>query len=342
MAMNIRFTSLFVCTKLARCAHSCRYCSISKKNFSNLAFERFAVLTERLIDWVAGAVGDDLRVHPVLGNSNDIDESLIVRSRRLSDKAGSSIDVLPTGGLRFRSDNELRSWLAIWKENGIKCVHATFLGHGAIHDRWNGRRGDFEFLLRIQRIAADLGLQLGQSLLLTKSTMPLVHELIQILDTLPGKLEYRWVFPIGYIGLGTRHEDERITEDIRDELPNELAKLRGSWFETWRSEREWRELISNEKEVPATVPLKLEIDDANIDELERTPVSTIIADLKTRTHSVYAALPSLRGLAVDYGDSDNRKIYMRRDEIERLWVSRFLARSNTLLDIDLTELGIDH
>jgi CRISPR-associated protein Cas5d len=41
MARAVRFTDLFINTKIARCAHSCRYCSISKKDFSDLPFSRF-------------------------------------------------------------------------------------------------------------------------------------------------------------------------------------------------------------------------------------------------------------------------------------------------------------
>lgn len=342
MARAVRFTDLFINTKIARCAHSCRYCSISKKDFSDLPFSRFEDVVDSLIEWVSKNRGSEFGIYPVANNCDDIDDTLIPPYMRLLRRAGRTVDLMTTGGLRMRAKPQMKGWLSAWHEHGVNCVHASYAGHGPTHDRWNGRRGDFVWLLAVQQLAMELGMELGQSLFLAKSTLPLLNALIEELDAIGAKVRYRRIFPFAYVGLAARHEDDRIDEAIRDALPDLLGAAAPD-TSTWHSEREWIDLIycDPEDSVLSPVTFHLEVSDANIDQLESTPWDDIMADLETRTRAVYAAIPPIGELCSVYGDAANARIYASRIEMDRMWLARHLAATGTPLDLTLTQLGVD-
>ena len=140
----------------------------------------------------------------------------------------------------------MREWLAERRDAGIEWVGASFAGHGAIHDRWNGRQGDFDFLTRIQRIAADLGMKRMERLFVIKSLLPDLDESIERLNLIPGQVR-RFLCLFYYRGYAVRFEDDRITEEIRDGLPKHIAALIGDLGE-WRSEREWLKSVPDKKD----------------------------------------------------------------------------------------------
>src|SRR5262249_4772202 len=145
------------------CAHLCRYCSIDAKGVSGLArisFERFYALVDRFELW-----GRDhgFRVEQIVHASDDITDEVeqflaqvIPRAQAKSGDQGIAevtrvrAGTVRTGGVRMRSDSEIRVWLARWREAGSTEVHGSFCGTGTVHDWWNNREGDYGFLLRIQ------------------------------------------------------------------------------------------------------------------------------------------------------------------------------------------------
>jgi hypothetical protein len=65
------------------------------------------------------------------------------------------------------------------------------------------------------------------------------------------------------------YEDERLTEDDRDALPDQINALRGDKFGNWLSEREWIPVMLETADKPRRLQLKLDVNEANIDGLER-------------------------------------------------------------------------
>jgi hypothetical protein len=79
----------------------------------------------------------------------------------------------------------------------------------------------------------------------------------------------RGASPFFYAGLASRYEDERLTEDDRDALPDRINELRGAKFGNWLSEREWIPVMLETADKPRRLQLKLDVNEANVDELER-------------------------------------------------------------------------
>jgi hypothetical protein len=143
------------------------------------------------------------------------------------------------------------------------------------HDRWNGRAGDFEYQTSILRLGGERAMVRVEHLFLTQNTLPLFDRLLDILDSIPGEIRHRSVGLFFFAGLASRYESERITEEVRDSLPERVGQLRGGRFQDWRSEREWIPIMRETASQRRKLVLKLDVNEANIDHLEKTSCEQI-------------------------------------------------------------------
>jgi hypothetical protein len=237
------------------------------------------------------------------------------------------------GGLRMRSEKEMRLWLEERKNLGIRNVIASFLGCGPVHDDWNNRPGDFDFLMSTLKIAAELGMKMEQRLYLLKSTLPYMEELVNKLNALPGKVRRRWIELIHYSGRAGSLEAERVTGAELALLPERLREL----FVGARSEREWIALMRQQEDPPRkNVILKLELDDTNIERIEVMSCEEIIDELKQRVWKAHAAMPSQLELIEACGDPEGTLLYTTPREIERMWLDKYLEKYPIQFDRDIT------
>ena len=160
-----------------------------------------------------------------------------------------------------------------------------------------------------------------ERLFLTRNTLPLFDQLLDILDALPGESRRRAVTLFFFAGLAHRYEDERIDEDIRDELPERLSRLRGSGrFNDWKSEREWIPVMMETADRPRKLILKLDVNETNIDMLEAMSCEEIFLMQERRYQDDYQRIPMLDELRARYGDRDNRRVYMMSRDVEGRWL----------------------
>jgi hypothetical protein len=305
----------------APCAHICRYCLISEsRKGSSLPFSRFEQLVLRFHDWKEATGRSDFQIGTFIGPSYDYDIETLRGVARLHARRGSRFQTVNLGGLRIRRGDELVEWIEERRANGITGFHTSLAGHGEVHDRWNGRAGDFDYQMSILRLGGERGMTRREKLFLTKNTLPLFDRLLDILDVLPGDLASRGASPFFYAGLAARYEDERITEDIRDNLPDRVARLRSGKFENWLSEREWIPIMMETADRPRKLQLKLDVDVSNIDWLEHTSCEDIFAERERQYQESYRAVPPLAELCERYGDRENRRVYMMSRDVEGRWL----------------------
>ena len=210
----------------APCAHICRYCLISEsRKRSLLPFSRFEQLVHRFYYWKRSQ-RDDLEIGVFVGPSFDYDIETLKGVARLRERRGGKFQILNLGGLRIRGGDELVAWLDERKVAGIIGFHSSLAGHGEIHDRWNGRAGDFDYQTSILRLAGERGMIRQEKLFLAQNTLPIFDRLLDILDDIPGEISSRTASPFFYTGLATRYESQRLTEDIRDRFPERINRLR--------------------------------------------------------------------------------------------------------------------
>jgi hypothetical protein len=304
----------------APCAHICRYCLISEsRKRSALPFSRFEQLVHRFHDWRL-ARRPDIEIGVFVGPSFDYDIETLKGVARLRERRGAKFRIVNLGGLRIRRGEELADWLEERREAGIAGLHTSLAGYGDIHDRWNGRAGDFEYQLTMLRLGGERGMARQEKLFLTKNTLPVFERLLDRLDTLPGESLGRGASPFFYAGLATRYEDERLTEDDRDNLPDRITALRSGKFGTWRSEREWIPIMLKTANAPRRLVLKLDVDESNIDRLERASCEEIFLGREQEYRESYFGIPGLDELCDRYGDLANRRVYTMSRDVEGKWL----------------------
>lgn len=319
----------------APCAHICRYCLITEtRKGSALSFARFEQLVHRFFDWKESAHRDDLEIGAFVGPSFDYDIEILKGVTRLRARRGAKFQILNLGGLRIRRGDALTDWLEERQAAGIAGFHTSLAGCGETHDRWNGRAGDFDYQTSILRLGGERGMARHERLFLTQNTLPLFDRLLDILDGIPGEVRNRYVTLFFYAGLANRYESERITEDIRDTLPERINALRHGRFQDWRSEREWIPIMRETAGKPRKLVLKLDVNEANIDRLESSSCEAIFVERERLYQEEYRRIPSLDELCSRYGDQTSRKIYMMSRDVEGRWMDLHQRETGIKAPID--------
>ena len=319
----------------APCAHICRYCLISEsRKRSALPFSRFEQLVHRFHDWKQSTHRDDFGIGIFVGPSFDYDIETLQGVARLHARRGARFQILNLGGLRIRQGDALTEWLEERRAAGIEGFHASLAGCGETHDRWNGRAGDFDYQMSILRLGGERGMVRREKLFLTQNTLPIFDRLLDILDSIPGEVRGRSASPFFYAGLASRYESERITEDIRDNLPERINRLRPARFDNWLSEREWIPIMLETASRPRKLILKLDVDETNIDYLENASCDEIFAERERQYQDSYRNIPALDELCTRYGDPTNRKIYIMSRDVEGRWLDMHKRETGAQPPID--------
>jgi len=316
------------------------------KRLAKITSARFCGLVERFLEWGERRSGGlkEFPIYYVLNYACDYDRSTLQLLKRLWERFPhwSGLDSILLGGLPRREDDATREWLIERQSFGCKYVIASFAGAGVIHDYWNGRPGDFDHLLNMLRIAIELGMELETRMFLTKSTVGTMEMLFERIDELPPHKGESFVSLLSYAGWGSRLENERIDEKMRDALPPRVASLIEPMLvrHPWRSEREWIDHFRGEPAAETITDLVVNLTDDNVDRLESMPCDEIFSELNLRTLAAYAAIPTIHELAERYGDKNGVLIYSHDACIERKWLDLHLADNPTRFERQLTHLAI--
>jgi hypothetical protein len=319
----------------APCAHICRYCLITEtRKGSALPFARFEQLVHRFHDWKAADRRDDLDIGVFVGPSYDYDLDTLKGMARLRSRRGGKFQILNLGGLRIRERKALAPWLEERQAAGIIGLHTSLAGCGEVHDRWNGRRGDFDYQTTILKLGGERGMVRHERLFVTQNTLPHFDRLLDILESMPGEVRNRYATLFFYAGLAARYEDERITEEVRDALPERVSALRRGKFQDWRSEREWIPIMMESAGKPRKLILKLDVNETNIDRFELLPCEAIFAERERAYQDSYREIPMLEELCERYGDPQNRKIYMMSRDVEGRWLNLHAQETGVKAPLD--------
>jgi len=158
--------------------------------------------------------------------------------------------------------------------------------------------------------------------------------LLDIMEGIPGEVRNRFVTPFFYAGLARRYEDERLTEDERDNLPERVAKLRRGRFNEWRSEREWIPVLMETASEPRKIAMKLDVNESNIDELERMSCENIFAAREQAYRDDYRRFPGLDEVCSRYGDKDGLNVYMLNSDLEQKWNDMYARETGIQIPLD--------
>jgi len=326
MSRPFKTKGIYITAGINRCAYHCRYCQLTTIKLSkNITMDRFTAIVNRFIEYKHLNQLQDFRVD--FWNGYTYDSSLIDFQKELNlhKKVGDwELKILLLGGLLHMEDIILHQWFTERKHIGSEFVAATYLGCKDQHDYWNNKKGNFEFLIKAQKIASNVGLDNVQRLLLTRSSLNHMEELLDTLDSLEIPIKERSAYPFFYSGLARRYEDERVTLSLLENQSKRIQTIYRNDKEKWKSEQEWIEYAHTVSSQSEERSVNLIITDENIDRIESMSCEAILDDLTHRTKRAYAMVPSQEELAEKYADNTSEKIYMFLWDMECLWLDRYL------------------
>lgn len=228
-------------------------------------------------------------------------------------------EFLQLNGLRLRDERETELFAGELKELGIKSVNMTFYGLREYHDRFAGRRGDFDFLLRLMDAVGKTGIGLSVSLPILRANRTQTAELLETLAKYP--VERTFAFLPHCKGRGWERRGERLTRRELEALP-EAVRACFSPRVAYKTEGEW--LRAGDWPEPESRTLTLSMTSENMDRLERMRASQIVEELEAMDELYFAAMPRPGELAALYGDPAGERMYRLRDlllEYRRRWFS---------------------
>ena len=80
--------------------------------------------------------------------------------------------------------------------------------------------------------------------------------------------------------------------------------------------------------------MKLDVNETNIDELEKSSCEAIFAEREQVYREDYRRMPGLDELCEHYGDRTNRQVYMLRRDLEQKWMDMHARATGISIPID--------
>lgn len=321
------------------CCNHCRFCSVGQKRFDDISFDQFTAVMEHFIEWKEREGRIKVFAPAIQHTHVFLTYEQSQKFRELCAQGDCAPLPLQMNGCIFMPQDDMRRLLEGHRRAGYDRLSLTFCGNQPVHDLWAGRRGEFAFLLKIAKIAAELGYQRQEQIFLSKSSIPVLDELIEELDKLPGEYT-RSIYPFNYIGFAQKLENERIT---RQDLPAVSAKaepylelIDGMYDMPYQSEAEWIEWVAQnyDNEAPRNKHyLRIRLDEESLPRLLSEDCNKIYEDYYKRFAHVYEQIPEITVLAKRYGDRANDRLYALY-ELERKWIEAYVAENLPHLEAD--------
>lgn len=326
--MEIRTESIQVMNLCVPCGCRCRYCLLSWDGRAvGTDWKRGTRYAELLRDWMA-VRRPELRFSYSFGYSMEhprLREAL----RRLRELGSPQAAFLQCDGMKLRDKAESGALAELLAAEGVKSLNFTMYGERAYHDRFAGRAGDFDNLLRLMAAAGAVGLERSCGIPLTRENLNQLPTLTErLLERNPGLRLF--LFVPHEEGRGAALAPIRIREPDLAALPEETGGLLNRRL--YRTEGEWlREGFAPETRRALLLSLRAD----NMDRYEAMEPQALIRALEDLDEAYYAAFPTPEELAARYGDPSGQRLYRQRDLFYHY--RRLYARDFGLRVCDVTD-----
>lgn len=308
------------------CENRCRYCLLSYDGKINgIDYNRSEKYAKRFYEW--------LRVNRpelsfLFGFGYSMEHPKLLDAIDFCRSIGSATgEFLQFDGLRFRTDNELETFVQQLRDHGIKLIDLTFYGTEDYHDRFAGRKGDYQLMMRTLAIANKVNMNVAISIPITEENVGQADQLIHDLQK----------YHTHRISCFIPHSEGRgrLLESVRFSM-RDHAKLsedvrnRINW-NRFKTEQEWLRQgfpVTNKRVLTVTLTKE------NAEFFEKLSFEETIAYLEKLDDDYYTSIPSLEELAKTYGDPKGDRYYSARD-LYLTYQRRYIADHKlTIYDIN--------
>lgn len=322
----LKTTSINILNLSVPCNNHCKYCLLSwDGNCLGIADERAMNYAKRFYSWLKKKRPEMNFVY-YFGYSMEHPKLFeVIDFLQETNSPGGKF--LQFDGMNMRSNDELEELFIQLKNKGIQLIDFTFYGMEAYHDKFAGRKNDFDLMMRSLRIALDKGLQVEVGIPVIKDNINQIDELISIL---PQEEIRIFLFTPHSNGRGIHLADSKITANDYENMSDVCKKLLNR--DKNRTPLEW--LNASFKEVEHRI-LTLSLLPSNIDKLENQEFDKTILELERMDEAYYQVIPSFRELLRMYANEKDNHLYTQKD----LYIQyrRRYIEENHLDIIDLTD-----
>ena len=302
----VQTTSVLIQSLCVPCCNRCRYCLLSwNGTVEGVAWERSTALAERFLRELRESL-PDVRSSFSFGYSMEHPE-LREAIRTLRRLGSPTAEELQCDGMKMRGAGECAALMEMLRSEGIRQLHFTVYGLREYHDRFAGREGDYDLLLRMMGAAGQSGIPYSAQIPLTAENIPQAEALIGRLRD-AGTEQLRLFVPheegrgkhLSAIRL--RSSDlARLSEASRRLLNRTVYRTEGEWFQCREQTHERNRMIL------------ITLTHGQIDDYERRGALSVVRELETLDERYYAAYPGFAALAERYGDAAGESMYSFRD-----------------------------
>ena len=301
----------------AKCHSACRHCLLnSQHKITGVDYHRGEAFAKKFYSWLKENK-PDLGGMYYVGYSMDFPE-LPQYADYFVEQTG--MHHLMFDGMGFCSDAAMKVLLERLQAAGISQLHFTFYGTENDHDRFAGRTGDFDNMMRTASIAKTLGMSASAGIMVTE-------ENAEQIDGLYRNLFDKGISPLSLLlphgkGRGYRLSEHRLTKETLKQLPEYIQdKFPDSRYKT---EADW--LTIGTFPSPKERHLTLSLTPENVDRLENMQPADIISELEAMDEVFYKRIPDVYTLAAQYGRKDNTQLFRFRD-LYLQWMKRYLEEN---------------
>lgn len=319
----MKTASVLVQTLCVPCACRCRHCLLSWDGKTiGAEYDRSQRYALDLYQWLR-AERPEVSFHFSFGYS--MDHPRLLDAIDFMQSIGSvGGEYLQMDGLRLRDAAGAARLMSDLQQHGVKQLNFTFYGTQAYHDAFAGRKGDFDFLLRLIKAGVKQGLSVSAGIELTSENAEQIDALLDTLQAL-GVARITLLVPHGE-GRGAQLQGVRFSAQAEALLsPRARALLNRRIF---RTEGEW---VQTGDFAPADQRmLLLSLTPKNIGAFEKLDYAAALARVEALDEAYYAAIPPLAELAARYGDAHSPLFYRQRD-LYLHYQKRFIAENGLRL-----------
>lgn len=301
----MKTTSVIIMNLCVPCANHCRYCLLSYDGkLRGIDYMRSQTYAQRFYHW-AKEHRPDLQVMFAWGYSMEHPQ-LLEAVDFLHSIGSPGGEFLQMDGMKFRTESELRQLFSDLMAHGIKMIDLTFYGTWEYHDRFAARKGDFDYMIDMLRIANEIGLDVHCDVPLSHENTLQADELLQILNQYRCGISF---FVPHAEGRGITLNPVRFREEDYN-LLSDAVKQRFN-RQKFKPESQW--VQENQFSLWEQRSMTLSLTPENIDFFEQISFDEAIQYLDKLDDDYFAVMPPLSKLVKLYGNPTNSEFYNERD-----------------------------
>ena len=302
----MKTTSVLINSLCVPCADRCRYCMLSwSGKVEGADWDRSVGVAERFLRELREKTPD---VRRSFSFGYSMEHPDLINALKTLKRLGSPLaEFLQCDGMKMRDADECRILTDTLASEGVKQLNFTVYGEQGYHDRFAGRKGDFELITRMIKAAKDSGISVSAGVPLTAENAGQADGLVKILGN-AGCDSVRLFVPHAE-GRGRLLSAVRLTEKDLLRVSEETRKLLNS--NVYRAEREWLKEADLFREDKRMILISLRKD--NIEEYEKRDAPSVVAELERLDEEYYSSFPDFKSLSCIYGDGNGDKLYSKRD-----------------------------